>query len=381
MNELENEHLKVVVNKDGTFDLTDMATGRVYAGLHYFESDGETGDPWNRMTPDEDETFCSRGVSARVRRLTNGPVAASIEIAIEMRLPEGVLPDRSRRSAKLVRYPIRTVISLKRGSRLLDVATVVNNVVKDHRLRLLLPTHLNAQHSWAHMPFDVVRRPVHVPSGEGWLEPPTGAHPQKWFVDASDGTVGLAVLNQGISQYEVIESDERPIALTFMRCFQMRNSVQNIDYPDQPGSQCQGAREFRYAIVPHEGDWDSGGVMAEALRWNVPPIVCQIGVGSGACGGGSPLPAQCGFLEVSTTDLVFSGIKPSEDGNGLILRMYNPTERTIAGEVTTRMNIAAATETRLDESPVRELDVRDGNRVQVVAGAKKVVTVRLETED
>jgi len=388
-NELENEHLKVVVNKDGTFDLTHLATGRTYAGLHHFESEGETGDPWNRMTPDIDETFTSRGGRARITRLDNGPLAASIEILITMKLPEGVLPDRSRRSAKLVDYPIRTVITLRRGSRLLDIRTTVDNVVKDHRLRLMLPTNLAAEYSWGHMPFDVVKRPVHVPSGEGWLEPPTGCHPQKWFVDLSDGTAGLAFINQGITQYEVLETGERTIAVTFFRCFAMRNSVQNIDYPDQPGSQCQGRHEFRYALLPHRGDYDTGGVMAEAARWNVPPIICQIGTGAGVArppegargmqgAVASPLPPQCSLLEVTPADLAFSGIKPSEDGTGLLLRLYNPTERSIPGEIITRAPVAAAWETRLDETPLRDLPVQDGNRIKLGnTGPKRVVTVKM----
>ena len=376
-NELENEHLKVTVNADGTFDLTDKATGRTCKSLHYFESGGETGDPWNRMTPAVDRIFTSRGVKARVRRTANGPMAASFVISITMKVPEGVLmPNREARSEKLINYPITTVITLKRGSRLLDATTTVNNVAKDHRLRLLLPTGLAATHSWGHMPFDVVKRAVHVPGGEGWLEPPTGLHPQKWFVDVSDGAAGLAVLNRGITQYEVLETDERPIALTLMRCFQMRNTVQNIDYPDQPGTQCQGVQEFRYALLPHAGDWDNGGVMSEAARWNVPPIICQIGTGSGVV---PTLPPEASIFDLVSDGLAFSGIKPSEDGAALILRLYNPTERTVSGELRARMKIAKAEEVRLDETPVRELKVEDASKVKIEnVGTRRVVTVKIE---
>jgi len=315
-----------------------------------------------------------------------------------MKLPEGVLPDRSRRSGKLVAYPIRTVLTVRKGSRVLDAVTTVNNVAKDHRLRLLLPTGLaKASHSWGHMPFDVVKRPVYVPSGEGWREAPTGTHPQKWFVDVSDGAAGLAVLNRGISQYEVLETRERPVALTFMRCFQMRNSVQNIDYPDQPGSQCQGVQEFRWAVMPHAGDWDQGGVMAAAAAWNVPPFICRIGVGSGAAcreavGAGpracpsesakgaacQPLPPEASLIELASDGLVFSGIKPSEDGSALVVRLYNPTERTVGGTITMRMPIRKAEEVKMDETPVGELAVEDGRRVKVDGvGTRKVVTVKL----
>ncbi|OPZ24506.1 MAG: Mannosylglycerate hydrolase [Lentisphaerae bacterium ADurb.BinA184] len=372
-NALENEFMRVTAHPDGTLDLLDKDSGHTFPGLHAFESDGETGDPWNRMTPTTDCTYSSRGGKARLAMLDNGPLAASLEITLALKLPEGVLPDRSARSDTLVPCPIRTVLTLRRGCRWLDMHTVVNNTVRDHRLRLLLPTALKAKYSWGHMPFDVVKRPVHVPGGEGWLEPPTGAHPQKLFVDVSDGRTGLAVLNRGITQYEVLDTPERPVALTLMRCFQMRNTVQNLDYPDQPGTQCQGRQEFRYALLPHRGDWDAGGVMAEAARWNVPPVICQVGVGRGH------LPPETTLFSVADETLAFSGIKPAEDGAGLILRLYNPSERTVACELRAGHPVAWAESVRLDEKPLAAATVsKDGRLVSAgQVGPKKVISLRL----
>jgi len=371
---LENEHLRAVVHPDGTFDLLDKATGRLYGGLHAFEDGGEIGDPWNRIVPETDEVLTSRGGKARVRRVENGPLVARLEVEVTMRLPEGVTPDRSRRSAKRVRFPIRTVLELRRGSRLLDVTTTFDNVVRDHRLRVLLPTRLACSHSHAHMPFDVTARAVHVPDGAGWIEPPTGRCPQKWFVDVSDGAAGLAVLNEGITQYEVLEDGDRTLALTLMRCFQMRNTVQNIDYPDQGGSQCPGRHVYRYALLPHAGDWDSAGVLPAAARWICPPIICQIGGGEG------PLPLAASFLQVTPDDLAFSGVKPAEDGGGLIVRLYNPTRRVVRGELRSRGAIAGARQVRLDETDLRPVPVHNGRAVPLEARPGEVVTVRLRFE-
>ena len=162
--------------------------------------------------------------------------------------------------------------------------------------------------------------------------------------------------------------------MTLMRCFQMRNTVQNIDYPDQPGTQCQGRQEFRYALLPHVGDWDRGGVMADAARWNVPPVLCQIGAGRGN------RPASFTFFSVADEALTFSGIKPAENGTGMILRFYNPTERAVDCEVRSGFKVVTAEEVRLDESRVRSLAVAgDGLRVCAgPVGAKKTLSLRLE---
>lgn len=381
-NVLENEHLCATVNADGTIDLKDKHTGNLYAGLNAFEDGGEVGDPWVRMTPTADEIISSRGGKARVRRIENGGLVASIAIDVTMKLPVGVTADRAKRADKRVPFVLRSVITLSRDSRLLDVTTTFENGVKDHRLRVLFPTFLSASHSHGHMQFDVVKRPIELPDAAGWLEAPTGLCPQKWFVDVSDGAAGLAVLDQGITQYEVLHQPQTPIAFTLMRCFQMRNSVQNIDYPDQPGSQCPGRHVFRYALYPHVGDYATGGVMAEAYRWQARPQVAQIGTGKGAVGmgglGKESLGLSESFLELSPDQLAFSGIKPAEDGQGMVVRFYNPTESAITGRLRARSVIRHASELRLDETPIVALPVQDGHSVEITAGPKKIITVKLE---
>ena len=150
---------------------------------------------------------------------------------------------------------------------------------------------------------------------------------------------------------------------------------------DQPGTQCQGVQRFEWALAPHSSDWVRGGVMATAARWTVQPAVCQVGTGAGvACRGASfqPLPPTASMLELVGDNLVFSGIKPAEDGSGLIFRFYNPTESPAPAEIRTRLPVAAAEEVRLDETPQRGLAVEDRTRVKLgEVGAKKIVTVKL----
>ena len=45
---MENEHLRVTINDDGTFDLVEKRSGKAYPNLHYFTDTGDNGDPWVR---------------------------------------------------------------------------------------------------------------------------------------------------------------------------------------------------------------------------------------------------------------------------------------------------------------------------------------------
>ncbi|MCL2701368.1 MAG: glycosyl hydrolase-related protein [Phycisphaerae bacterium] len=380
---LENEHLLVTVKGNGTFDVKDKATGRTYRGLGWFEDAGEVGDSWLRIAPTTDEVVTSKATRAKRTLLEAGPLMTRVRIDVKLRLPSGVLDDRSARKAERVDYPVTVTLTLRRGARRLDVKVDLNNTVGDHRLRMMFPTDLVATHAAAHMQFDVVRRAIDIPQHpslkedpeNGWVEPPTGLEPNKWFVDISNGKHGLCVLDQGVTQYEVTQDKSRTLAFTLFRAFQNRNSFQNIDYPDQPGTQCFGPQTFRFAVVPHAGDYVAGGIMAEAFDWNVPPVVAQVGQNAGG-----ELPMEKSFVEISPAGtLAFSGIKPAEDGSGdCIVRFWNAAETPVNGMVKFGLPVAKATRVRLDETHVADAAVGADSTIAVDnIGPKKVITLRV----
>jgi mannosylglycerate hydrolase len=282
-----------------------------------------------------------------------------------------------------VDYAIAVTLTLRRGQRRLDVKVDLNNTVGDHRLRMMFPTDLVATHALVHMPYDVVRRAIDIPKKpsltedpeNGWVEPPTGLEPNKWFIDISNGKHGLCLLDQGVTQYEITQDKSRTIAFTLFRAFANRNSFQNIDYPDQPGTQCFGPQTFRFAVVPHTGGYISGGVMEQAFDWNVPPVVAQIGRNAKG-----DLPMEKSFVSISPAGtLAFSGIKPAEDGSGdCIVRFWNAAEAPVDGVVTFGLPVTKASLVRLDETHLADLAVGSDNTVTVEdIGTKKVVTLRV----
>ena len=380
---LENEHLLVTVKANGTFDIKDKATGRTYRGLGWLEDASEVGDSWLRIATTTDEIVTSKAVRAKRTVLENGPLMTRVRIDLKLRLPAGVAEDRSARKPERVDYPVGVTLTLRRGVKRLDVKVELNNTVGDHRLRMMFPTDLAATHAAVHMPFDVVRRAIDIPQlpslkedpENGWVEPPTGLEPNKWFVDVSNGKHGLCVLDQGVTQYEVTQDKTRTIAFTLFRAFQNRNSFQNIDYPDQPGTQCFGPQTFRFAVVPHAGDYAEGGVMEQAFDWNVSPVIAQVGQNAGG-----ELPMEQSFVEISPAGtLAFSGIKPAADGSGdCIVRFWNAAEKPVDGVVKFGLPIAAATRVRLDETHVRDLSIEADNTVPLEnIGPKKIVTLRV----
>jgi alpha-mannosidase len=290
-------------------------------------------------------------------------------------VPACVVGFDQKRSDEEVTLDIEHLLTLRAGSGRVDIVTRFDNRARDHRLRIAFPTGVgNATRVAAETPFDVVERPIAVPDGTGWREPPTGFQPHTAFVDVSDGADGLALITLGIPQYEVRDDASRTLALTFMRCFAQKNTVRRAEYPDQPGSQCLFPQEFRYALFPHAGGWEQGGVMREAYAFLLPLRAAAAGRSLNG-----RLPRANGFLQLAPAILQLAAVKRSEDGRMLVVRLWNPTARRLAGTLKFDRAPSAARLLTLAEERRRKLAVA-GKSVSFRAGPKQILTLGLTFE-
>jgi mannosylglycerate hydrolase len=381
-NRMENDFLRIAIDADGTISITDKATGQAYEKLHVFEDGGEVGDAWKHIPPMSDEIITSRGCLVKIALLEDGPVLARYRIEYTLTLPECAVPPKpkmiveeaepfwSRRSPALKPYHISTTVTLGKYGRAIYCATRIENTVKDHRLRVLFPSGISeARTSVAEGQFDVVERPIRLPDTSGWKEQAYSTHPQLGFVDVSDGKVGLAILNEGLPEYAVLDDAQRTIALTLLRC--VGRSI-GEDY-EQTGGQLLGVHEFRYAIYPHAGRWDTAGVFEQSLAHTTRMKATQ----SRRSKPGR-LPQRQSFFEVMPSTLVLSALKKGESGRSLIVRIYNPTRRKISGTLRFPFKpLKKARITNLLERPVERLEILDPQRLSLIVPAKRIVTVEL----
>ena len=384
-NTLENNLLKVEINPDGTFDLTDKKTARTYYGLHYFEDCGENGDAWKHIPPMSDEVLLSKGAPVKISRVDDGPIFSRIKVEIVLNIPEEIVPKKPKmiveeaepaiayRSKKTVPYIITSYLTLKKDSDILELETHIDNNAKDHRLRVMFPSGItNAKISSADCPFDVVERQIKLPDTSGWKEQAFSTHPQQNFVDVSDGTFGLAVISEGLPEFAVLDDSEKTISITLLRC--LGRSI-GEDY-DQLGAQCLRPHIFKYALYPHYGKWDTSEVFKRAQEFSIPLRAIQTSKYSKG-----KLPNRTSFLEVHPPNLIVSALKKSEDGKSIILRLYNPTERILSGTVKFHFKkvISASIVNSLEEK-IEDLKVTGGKFLMIDIPMKKIITLRLEFE-
>ncbi len=396
---LENEYLSVVINDNGTYDVTDKRTGRAFAGLGYFRDSGAAGNPWQHEAPPDDREYTTEDCRANITLVRAGALETVYRVAIDWALPESLTADGRTRSAVLRSFALVNTVTLRRGAPWVEIVTEFDNAVHDHYLRVCFPMRLAAETVQVQTPFDVVTRPIALPECGPGDEAPQAEQPMHAFVDMTDGIAGAALLNEGLKAYEACADAERTLNLTLLRGLKMRFFVpERFDHAELAGgSQCPGAQRFRYAFMPHPGDWERGGVWAAAEQFNAPLLAAQLSV---TPHGHAP-PARS-FIELEPSSLTISAVKQSEQGPGWIVRLFNPLSEPVHGRL--RLNAGRAPadatafprervrrsfalpagdtpswkqarEVSLEEVAQRPLPLDDAGWVTVALPAKRIMTV------
>ena len=304
---MENEHLHVNIQPNGSLIVTDKSTDKVYTDCHVFEDGGDVGDEYNYSYPLRDRIVTSIGSPASIELVEQGPLRMTYKVSQCLSAPKCAEPDRQGRSQETVEILISSCISLSAGAKRVDITTELENTARDHRLRVLFPSGIHSEYSYAEGQYDVVQRPIQLPDPNAYqIEKPCPTHPQQSFVDVNDGEVGLAVINKGLPEYEVKDDASRTIALTLLRGVDqisrgdlLTRPGGNAGWPCKtPGGQCLGKHTFHYALAPHHGTWQEGLVYREAHQHNVPCRILQTDSHQGN------LSRKLSFIEISPAALI-----------------------------------------------------------------------------
>ena len=357
---IENEFYIVEANqKDGTLTITDRQTGAAFTGLNRLVDGGDIGDLYNYNPPTRDLLISKPMEPPKIELVSSGPVRSILRISARWSLPDACTSTRDGRSDQLTISPIVSEISLIPGVRRIDIHTSVENTAKDHRLRVTFPLPYPVETTAAEGTFEVRLRPITSPRPADiteWIEDPVNTFPQKRFVDVSNGTIGLGVLNRGLPEYEIVqdESGQMAVAVTLLRCVEW---LSRGDLPTRKGhagpmertpeAQCLGHHEFDYALVPHSSDWEAEEalVLREAQAFNTPVRVLVSEQHEGQ------IPSRSTLVEVEPHSLVVSAIKQSETGQGVIVRIYNPLSHPVQATIQQGFAYTQAFVTNLNEEP------------------------------
>ncbi|MCD6384911.1 hypothetical protein J7M23_03950, partial [Candidatus Sumerlaeota bacterium] len=366
--------LKVSINQNGTLNIFHKPSGKMFQGLGYFQDSGEVGNPWQHTSPMNDIVVTSLGSRAKISLVEDGRYSATFRVELEIEVPTEASADGTARSTYTSTIPICQYVTLKRASERVEIRTEINNTARDHWLRVVFPTGISTDHSFADSHFDIVKRDIPLPDTDTWKEPAVGTKPMRSFVDLNDGKAGLAVLVRGLQEYEVFDRAERPIAITLLRTFPINMEVSEAREQTLPdlGTQCLGKQVFEYAIYPHTGDTSSGGVPIQAMEFTVPVRAVQF-----APSPDGTLPWQAGLFKSPPKNVIITAVKKAETDDKIVVRFFNPTEDEMVETLSFTPEIKEAFKLNLAEEEIEKIKVQKDNTIILKVPKKKIITLGL----
>ena len=340
-NTLENRFLRVKVAPDGTLESVydkqagrEVLTGRGNQLWAYTDIPRE----WEAWEVDAAYTKDGQEVTASKppRVLERGPLRASI--AVERSLEGATIEQQYRLGAKSRRLEIETCIRWERRRTL---------------LRAYFPLNLRSHEAYFETAYGAVARPTH--RNTPWDAARFEVSGHRW-ADLSEGGYGVSLLNDGKYGHS---AEGHTLGLTLLR---------SPVYPDPYAE--EGEHRFTYALYPHPGDW-RGDTVREAQDLNAPLQAIVVPAG----GGDWPLAQR--FIGTDKPNLRLSALKKAEDGDALVLRLYEALggrgtaglETTLPGKIVRRVNLLEEPEGKT---------VRDGETIQLEYAPYKVITLELE---
>lgn len=282
---IRTPYYEASLDQNGAFSrLFDRRAGRELlpkgeAGnrLEVYEDRPLEFDAWNIDAAYREQMWDIGGAARRIKE--NGPVRAVISV-----------------KRRFMDSEICQDICFYRHTARIDFKTQVEWRESQLLLKAAFPLDMNAAQADYEIQFGNVKRPTH--ENTAWDQARFEVCAHKW-ADLSEYGYGAALLNDCKYGYDIHNH--------VMRLTLIKSGI----FPNPQAD--QGLHVFTYALFPHKGDFREGDVIREAYSLNC-PLNAQPALGA--------YPGRCSFMELSEPNILADTVKLAQDGDGVIVRMY-----------------------------------------------------------
>ncbi|MFI3275197.1 mannosylglycerate hydrolase [Vibrio sp.] len=371
---IENEYYRINVNDNGTLTIFDKETEQVFDQVLRLEDGSDDGDEYD-YSPSRQEWLLYSDEFPVETSIDHQGFQSVANIAFRMNVPAN-LTEREERTGQNGFVEAQCQVVLKQGSRRIEVRMELDNQADDHRVRVLVPTPFVSETVVADNQFGCITRPTNDPAmvvweEEKWKEAPVPVYQLMNFAALENGKAGMAIMSNGLREFEVIASqgDENrdTFALTLFRGIGVLGKEELLLRPGRPSgikiptpdSQVRGKLVCEFTLCGFSGNHIDANIMAQA-RDNVTQIECYNKIPYNAMKlnvGEQNLPMSFSLLSKQQAGAVLSVLKKAEDEDALIMRVYNPAETgSVSDSISFTQAVSSWKETSMDER-VREGDV------------------------
>ncbi|MDF2802252.1 MAG: Alpha-mannosidase [Anaerocolumna sp.] len=245
--------------------------------------------------------------------------------------------------------PVRAVLEIERKisnslikekicfyaqSRRIDFNTYVDWKEHQHLLKVHFPVNIHSDEASFDIQFGNVTRKVHT--NTSWDKARFESCGQKW-IDLSEGHYGVSLLNDCKYGHSVKDGN---MAITLIKSGIEPNPVTD-----------QEEHYFTYALYPHKEGFRAGGTVKEAYQLNQPAY----GVSGGIPGSSTSL------ISVNKPNVIIETVKASEDGEGVVIRMYECDNALTKAQVSLNQlwDIESISECNLIEDKLCDMEYSD----------------------
>lgn len=273
----ENEYIAVSVNTNGSLEISNRKTGKVYHQALLFEDSADAGDSYNYSPAWKDRYYTSEECVAENVQATE----AGISYELKMKVPANLEERAENICSKELSIQVRISVDAKYPMVLFHVS--VDNTAMEHRVRVLLNTEEAHDNSYADNLFGELERSVYPEEAdwraEKWSEAPCTISPMQSYVYLK-GSELAGVVTDSVKEYEIVGENYSTLAYTLFRSFPYMG---RSDLPSRPGrasgredatpdARLLGRMDFSFAYIFAS---DNTEFCDAASNYTTPLEICQ----------------------------------------------------------------------------------------------------------
>ncbi|MCR2044426.1 glycosyl hydrolase-related protein [Anaerosalibacter massiliensis] len=349
-NYIESEKIKIEL-ENGKINIIDKEKNKIYKDAIYIEESGDEGDTYDYSPPYNDRIY-KFDFKHSIIDTKHGKYVDVIRLKGNYELPKDLESRKKDLIDSYVEYDLQ--IELTKDSKLIECNMKINNNVKDHRMRIIFNTGIKSKYSYADTPFGYIRRetvPKHIDDWReiGWKEEPTPIYPMLSYVNLNEDENSFTVMSKGIKEYEIVGDRKDKVALTLFRSVGYLGrpellrrpgvaSGNQFKYIETPDSQLLKQLHFKFAI-DLDRKFSPYKIKKKYINYSISTPYYQIQELNKFTNTlkyfvsnklSHKLPNEFNLLDMDEIDgIIVSAIKKSDNGDGYILRLYNPSKEFI----------------------------------------------------
>ncbi|WP_394171847.1 mannosylglycerate hydrolase [Guptibacillus hwajinpoensis] len=337
---VETDAYSIRFEQNGTLTLTDKLTCQTHVGVLGLENVGDDGDEYD-FSPlkGENPRFSVNEITDAQISLQSTQHTHRASITYQWAVPAD-LDARKQSEERMETMDFHIELSIPTGGHVIEVSCKVKNNVKDHRIRVLLPTHIASSFSFADQQFGTIDRNV-IDDGmavwekEDWDERPDAIYPFLSYVGLESEEKTAFFMTKSVREYEIMGDRFDTIALTLFRSVGVLGKEELVRRPGRPSgiklptpdSQMLGEYQFDFGFAYLVGNRDQSKV-AQLVKRYVSPFLSYNKIPHNAMKLNQEkvkVPSAYSLFSFTQSDLVMSTLKKAESEDALVIRYYNPT--------------------------------------------------------